>query len=951
MPTPKKPTSTKSATTKTPAKKTTAKSSTTTRRKPTPQQPQQDGLPRYAWGGIWLLVGLLELFALFGGQQGSLHFIRDMFLSLIGKGWYLLPFCTLALGGLLLLRRKGPVRLQGAGLLTLPWLFGCLVHGVFCRGDFSDASTVLGDLLTTGKEGSSGGLFSGGVFELLNSATPAFLVVILLLLLFFGNLLVVARITPRTLWAALRKPDSFDYDSEEEQEHYEKPRELPNIHQVAAEKRQATAEKKQKQNFDIRLEGEPVRPTIEPIDPPDHMKKSPMDFLRKRKDAIPGIDPSIVSGDAVGVDIVSTVEADQVQTMDSTADHPNLNRTTMGNPFEEKVAENADPFADILNLINKHQTPQPETPMHKQHAPVKTTATADFDLTRDLPNAPAMDGVLGKAKVYSQSSTLSETDTATSADPFDDVPWDEPISVAKEAPKTDAEQMADEISANAQAPVATYLFPPSELLNRPKMTSQKGVQAELAAYSERLVDTLQSFGVTAEIIGIVRGPSVTRFEVTINRGVKFSRITSLSDDIALSLGAVSVRIAPIPDKLAIGIEVPNKAVTMVTIREVLESRAFCTAKSQVSFAVGKDITGAPIIGDIGKMPHLLIAGTTGSGKSVCINSLLISILYKATPAEVRLIMVDPKMVELGNYNGVPHLLIPVVTDPQKAAGALNWAVGEMERRYKCFADNQVRNLVGYNEVMERRRKEAMQTEGGTPDVYQPLPEIVIVIDELADLMMVAAKDVETSICRIAQKARAAGMYLVVATQRPSADVITGLMKANIPSRIAFAVASQMESRIILDSTGAEKLIGKGDMLYAPLGEGKPKRVQGCFISSDEIETVIAKVKEGAVAEYSEEILEHIERRAQGENSGGGGSGDPSEDEDEMLWEAVEVVMEARQASTSMLQRRLKLGYARAARIVDQMEDRGIVGGSEGSKPRQLLITRDEWQEIKARRSY
>ena len=423
-----------------------------------------------------------------------------------------------------------------------------------------------------------------------------------------------------------------------------------------------------------------------------------------------------------------------------------------------------------------------------------------------------------------------------------------------------------------------------------------------------------------------------------------------------------MRIAPIPEKVAIGIEVPNKTNTMVPISDVLNSDAFKNAKSHVAFCVGKDITGAPVVGNIGKMPHLLIAGTTGSGKSVCVNSMLISLLYKSTPEEVRLIMVDPKMVELGNYNGIPHLLIPVVTDPRKAAGALNWAVGEMERRYKLFADNQVRKLEDYNALMRKKKAELeaaepIVSEDGEPaatpvpplDACQVLPEIVIVIDELADLMMVAAKEVETSICRIAQKARAAGMYLIVATQRPSADVITGIMKANIPSRIAFAVASQIESRIILDTTGAEKLIGKGDMLYAPLGEGKPQRIQGCFISNDEIENVIEFIKSTSTAEYNEEILEHIEKQAEAAESGGGGSFDPAEDEDEMLMDAIDVVMDCKQASVSMLQRRLKLGYARAARIVDQMEERGIVGPFEGSKPRQILISKDEWSEMKLRR--
>lgn len=532
-------------------------------------------------------------------------------------------------------------------------------------------------------------------------------------------------------------------------------------------------------------------------------------------------------------------------------------------------------------------------------------------------------------------------------------PMDKPAEKAAKPEKISEDEQSALNAAmdeSQKAPVPVYDYPPLDLLTVGKHTPVANAEHELQESSACLIDTLQSFGVDAQIIGIVRGPSVTRFELTIPRGVKISRITALADDIALSLGAVSVRIAPIPDKVAVGIEVPNKSVNTVFIRECISSAAFGSAKSRLSFAVGKDITGKPVIGDIAKMPHMLIAGTTGSGKSVCINSMLISLLYKSTPEEVRLIMVDPKMVELGNYNGIPHLLIPVVTDPKKAAGALNWAVGEMERRYKLFADNYVRNLVGYNDLMRAKRAEAEKEEGGVPDQYNVLPQIVIVIDELADLMMVAAKEVETSICRIAQKARAAGMHLIVATQRPSADVITGIMKANIPSRIAFAVASQIESRIILDTTGAEKLIGKGDMLYAPLGEGKPTRVQGCFISSDEIEAVITRIKETSTAEYNEEILEHIERVAEASEKGGGGAGgDAAGDEDEMIEEAIDVIMDCRQASTSMLQRRLKLGYSRAARIIDQIEERGIIGPNEGSKPRQILISREDWQAMKLRR--
>lgn len=542
-----------------------------------------------------------------------------------------------------------------------------------------------------------------------------------------------------------------------------------------------------------------------------------------------------------------------------------------------------------------------------------------------------------------------------------DDPADKPLFVEslnhKDNPKDGggASEMDEQGKLNAamdesqKTPVPVYDKPPLDLLAQGKHVINSNAEAELRENSACLMDTLQSFGIDAKVIGIVHGPSVTRFELTIPRGIKISRIVSLSDDIALSLGAMSVRIAPIPDKSAVGIEVPNKTVHTVYIRECIGSPAFSHAESPVSFAVGKDITGRPVIGDIAKMPHMLIAGTTGSGKSVCINSLLISLLYKSAPEDVRLIMVDPKMVELGNYNGIPHLLIPVVTDPKKAAGALNWAVSEMERRYQLFADHQARNLAGYNAFVRAHKAEWETTEGIDMDEHKVLPQIVIVIDELADLMMVAAKEVETSICRIAQKARAAGMHLVVATQRPSADVITGIMKANIPSRIAFAVASQVESRIILDTNGAEKLIGKGDMLYAPLGEGKPMRVQGCFISSEEIEAVIAHIKKTSITEYNEEILEHIERQA--EEAGdkpNHAAADNEDDEDEMIEEAIDLIMDCQQASTSMLQRRLKLGYARAGRIMDQLQSRGIVGASVGSKPRQILISREEWQEMKLR---
>ncbi len=496
-----------------------------------------------------------------------------------------------------------------------------------------------------------------------------------------------------------------------------------------------------------------------------------------------------------------------------------------------------------------------------------------------------------------------------------------------------------EIQQKLETEESAYRYPPITLLHENRSENHVEAGAELRNNSRRLAETLTSFGVDATAGDVIHGPAVTRYEFVLDQGVKLSKITNLADDIALALGATGVRIAPIPDKISVvGIEVPNKSVTPVLIRDVIESRDFTQHPSHVAFALGRDIGGRNVIGNIEKLPHVLIAGTTGSGKSVCTNSLIISLLYKSTPDEVRFIMVDPKMVELAPYNGIPHLLIPVVTDPKKAAGALQWAVFEMMKRYKTFSEHGVKKLEEFNKLA--RAREDLET----------MPAVVVVIDELADLMLVAAKEVEESICRVAQMGRAAGVHLVIATQRPSADVITGLMKANIPSRIAFAVASSLESRIILDTTGAEKLVGKGDMLYAPLGGGKPTRVQGCFISPEEIEEVVSFVKESGEAQYSDEVMAKIEESLQEKEKGGksaaSGASDPSDEEgDELLPAAVEMVLETGQASVSMLQRRLKLGYSRAARLVDQMEERGIVGPFEGSKPRQLLITRAQWQEM------
>ena len=476
-----------------------------------------------------------------------------------------------------------------------------------------------------------------------------------------------------------------------------------------------------------------------------------------------------------------------------------------------------------------------------------------------------------------------------------------------------------------------YEFPPVEFLQEGKKTV-KGNKKALTDTATKLQKTLYSFGVSAKVENVSVGPSITRYEIKPAEGVRVSKIANLADDIALNLAAETIRIeAPIPGKQAVGIEIPNKEKEVVHLREIIDSDEFRNAKSKTSFALGKDAAGEIIVTDIEKMPHVLIAGSTGSGKSVCINTLITSIIYKAKPSEVKLVMIDPKVVELSIYNGIPHLLIPVVTDAKKAAGALLWAVQEMVNRYSLFATKGVRDIKGYNELLEKE-------EGA-----EKLPQIIIIIDELADLMMVAPNDVEDSICRLAQMARAAGMHLVVATQRPSVDVITGIIKANIPTRISFAVSSGVDSRTILDMYGAEKLLGKGDMLFSPVGTQKPMRIQGAFISDGEVEKIVDFLKANADVKYNEDIIEKIEKANSTDKELDENSDD---DVDEFLMDAIDTVVETRQASTSFIQRRFKVGYARAGRIMDQMEERGIISPPEGSKPRQVLITKEQLEEMK-----
>ena len=605
--------------------------------------------------------------------------------------------------------------------------------------------------------------------------------------------------------------------------------------------------------------------------------------------------------------------------------------------FFAKPAEPVHPAAESFD------TPvmTPVMPTIQPEAPAEPSAPDAVEMPETAAIQPAVPAAQGHVSAENAVAMRSAPDAdgwiSITAEPVEEKDISSLVAAAMEKPAA-SEQAAAQTPVEDAEPVDTfqYQYPPIELFERSPDESDPTAQDELKANAQKLVDTLESFGVRTRVLDISRGPAVTRYEVQPMAGVKISRITSLADDIALNLAVADVRMeAPIPGKPAVGIEVPNHKRQAVYIRSVFESQSFLRMSSPLGIALGKDIAGVAQVADLCKMPHLLIAGSTGSGKSVCVNSIIMSLVFRSSPEDVKLLLIDPKVVELAEYNGIPHLLMPVVTEPKKAAGALGSAVQEMERRYRMFAENNVRDIKSFNKLAAER-----------PDL-EKMPYIAIVIDELADLMMVVGKDVEDSICRIAQKARAAGMHLIVATQRPSVDVITGLIKANIPSRIAFAVSSQVDSRTILDGAGAEKLLGQGDMLFMPVGAPKPTRIQGTFVRDEEISRVLDFIKSSATVQYDEAMIEAMEKHAiqDGKKGSSGADSDEDSDSDPMFKQAVEVVIDAGQASTSLLQRRCKLGYARAARIMDEMEQKGVIGPYEGAKPRAVLISRQQWLEL------
>ena len=863
-------------------KKTTGSSRSSSSGKRTAKKNQKRPIRREVAGAILLVLALCLGFSYFQSGAWLLDQPAKLCRSLFGWGYYLVAPALLLGSYILLFHRGRNVASCLVGTALLPVVFGAIMHIALCKEEYVNMDGILKLLWTSGNALESGGAVSASLAIMLVLLVKKVLAMVLLVVLFVAFLMMAFRLTPAAVIEAVRSHERVPYEPVEEED-------LPPQHTHVP--RRSAPVHTSDAAIDIPLDGE------ERV-----IKKNPTGgFFRKKSDNIKSPDELLAGGSA--------------------AEGKNA-------PAQDDAAPAAPAKTNELDLPPFDMTPSAPVSAPAPVIPTPAPAVAHTPLSAGTPivqSAPAAAAAANAVLTDKQEEKLrrAEVDAAH-------------------------EEVTREIETGGDQPEPpAYQYPPITLLKEGGMTNAAEAGAELRNNSRRLAQTLTSFGVDAQPGDVVRGPSVTRYEFTLSQGVKLSKITNLQDDIALALGASGVRIAPIPDKISVvGIEVPNKLVSPVAIRTVLESREFTQHPSTTAFAVGKDISGRNIIGNISKLPHVLIAGTTGSGKSVCTNSLIVSMLYKSTPEEVRFIMVDPKMVELAPYNGIPHLLIPVVTDPKKAAGALQWAVYEMMKRYKMFSEHGVKDLASYNKI------------AAADETLKKLPSVIVVIDELADLMLVAAKEVEESICRVAQMGRAAGMHLVIATQRPSADVITGLMKANIPSRIAFAVASAMESRIILDTAGAEKLVGRGDMLYAPLGESKPKRVQGCFISSEEIERVVNFVKENGETDYDESVIDKINaavaEKEKGNAKGGGNA--PSEqsaaDEgDEMLPAAIDVVMETGQASVSMLQRRLKLGYSRAARIVDEMETRGIVGPFEGSKPRQILITKEQWLALKMKGAY
>ncbi len=901
----KKKASAANNTSKSSGKKAAAKKPPAAKKNPKVSTEYENPISNGVTGGIvCLFLFVLFLLILFKPEGALLLVTRSVVLGLIGEAGLL--FFTpvfLYVGVINLFGRKTAVKMRSICAIVFAFLCGVIYHLIVSGLSIADGIDVIPALYTGGGAGTAGGILCGGFAILLHWACGTALSYLISVLGVVLTLLGAMQITiPSIIRAIANRPRP---DWEDEDDDFIEPAAIV-VNHIANKK----IEQKRQRREQARLQA------AEAVPESSAQKQSQQAQQPARKQPAPQAKPEQkpnhqVPAEPVPQDTVKQIPGKGAAFMDRIDMEISAPLSGTASHVHEEIPDVfEEPVTPVRPVRVEAEDFEPEIPSRMPELRREEPIPA-------APNIPAAEKFPAKQPAEQKSDKVSSKDAAASA-----------------------KQVAAEIARGQSVQKPEYCFPPIDLLKRPVRGAADGTD-EMRENSRRLNETLASFNIDAHIINVTRGPSVTRYEVELDKGVRLNKLTGCADDIALSLGASGVRIAAVPGKISVvGIEVPNRTVTTVSLREVLDSAEFTKAKSKSSIGLGKSIDGNCVVGNISKMPHLLIAGTTGSGKSVCMNSIIISLLYKAGPEDVKLIMVDPKMVELGIYNGIPQLLIPVVTDPKKAAGSLQWAVTEMLRRYKMMSDMGVRDLESYNSIVTAE-------EDG-----QKLPQVVIIIDELADLMMVAAKEVEDSICRIAQMGRAAGMHLIIATQRPSANVITGLMKANIPSRIAFSVASAMESRIILDTMGAEKLVGKGDMLYAPIGSGKPLRVQGCFVTDNEVEAVAEYVKENYVADYNQQVLEEIEKKAQQTGSKKPASvsdPDPSDEElegDEMLPAAVDVILETGQASVSMLQRRLKLGYARAARIVDEMEEKGIVGPFQGSKPRAILINKEQWQARK-----
>ncbi len=852
--------------------------------------PQKQPIRREVGAGVLFVLTLCILVSYLGISALFIDWLAKLLKGLFGYGYWIAGPSLLLAGLILLFHRGRPVQLRVTCSLLLPALFGSLVHMAFCKELYEPSFfKMLGSIWNDGIALKSGGAVSGVLANACVAVFSKLASVILFTVLFVTLLLIALRLALALLAEKHRQRPQYEYEEDLWEDAY--------TEQASAPKRRGSP----KAQIDIPLDGE---------EEPKPPKKEPgrfTSFFRHK--------------------------SDQQRTPDEVLSPPPPQEPPDPEPPVQK-AERLPPYPPLADTTR---------PLH--------TASSRKDPEPSAAPEPPAPEPLPPERAIPEPSMPEPGLSVPAPEPPPPAPEPEPDPIILPEPagfRGSKAETAREVAAQTAAVAAEiqrklasgdgdYLFPPVDLLKENRGENHIEAGAELRNNSRRLAETLASFNVDATPGDVIHGPSITRYEFVLSRGVKLSKITNLSDDIALALGASGVRIAPVPDKSSVvGIEVPNKQVTPVLIRDVIESREFIEHPSQTAFAIGRDIGGRNIVGDINSLPHVLIAGTTGSGKSVCTNSLIISLLYKSTPDEVRFIMVDPKQVELAPYNGIPHLLIPVVTDAKKAAGALQWAVFEMNKRYSTFKELGVKKLEEYNRLADSRED------------MEHMAAVVVVIDELADLMIVAGKEVEDSIYRVAQMGRAAGIHLVIATQRPSTDVITGVIKGNIPSRIAFAVASSVDSRIILDETGAEKLVGRGDMLYAPLGAGRHTRVQGCFISPEEIERVVDFVKQTGEVHYSDEVLAKIEESVQ-EKGGGGGKGPSAEPDkevhDELLPAAVEVVLEAGSASVSMLMRRLRIHYNRAGRLIDQMEQQGFIGPYVGSKARDVLITRAQWQEM------